>query len=79
MKTFRRLLKKIKFSRENEDYILRIYQTQSTSNYNLWAHVLRPGDKTPLVGTSFRDDTKTDMILKWANTAVHYNERQYVY
>lgn len=49
----------------NEDYKIVIKETNSPSNYNLFASLFKKGEKFPLMGSTFKNtDTKED-IKRW--------------
>ena len=43
---------------------------KTNSNYNIFAHVTHKGERSPFLGTSFKDGTQNETIIKWAKEAV---------
>jgi len=65
-----------KFTHKGKECLVKKQITESYTNYNVFGMVFLKGDKTPLVGKTFRNDASNEKITEWAKGAVNYKEGQ---
>ena len=65
-----------KITHNLREYKIKVYQTDSQSNYNLFVSMFKAGEKTPLIGTTFKDDTTKDKIIDWCRSALNRSDIQ---
>lgn len=51
-------------------YTVKIGKNDNGSNCNTWAHIFRKGEKMPIAGTLFHDNTKPKEIIDWAKVKI---------
>jgi hypothetical protein len=55
--------KRLYFTLDGVRYSILLTKTESNSNYNVFGHVFKVGDKTPLTGCTFKE-TDSDSYIK---------------
>ena len=65
-----------KITHNLQKFTIKVYQTTSQSNYNLFVSIFKDGDKTPLVGTTFKEDSTKDKIIDWCRSALNRSDMQ---
>lgn len=65
-----------KVSHNNREFKIKVYQTNSQSNYNLFVSVFQGTGKTPLIGTTFKNDSTKEKIIDWCRSALNRSDMQ---
>jgi len=65
----------IRFTFVGKNYLVTLTKKKTNSNYNVFAAVYEVGDKTAIVGTTFKETTTNSEVKAWAEGAIkRYNE-----
>lgn len=65
-----------KMIHNRQEFKIKVYQTASRSNYNLFVSIFKAGDKTPLIGTTFKADSDKWKIIDWCRSALNRSDIQ---
>jgi hypothetical protein len=65
-----------KITHHLKEFRIKVYQTTSQSNYNLFVSVFQGTDKTPLIGTTFKNDSTKEKIIDWCKSALNRSDMQ---
>ena len=71
-------IKRLRVIYKNKPFLIKVYRTNSPSNYNLFVSVFQKGENMPLVGKSFKDNSTNDQIKEWALFSLKWPEMQYL-
>lgn len=52
-------------------FLVKLKKIDTNSNYNTMAYVFRKGEKTPIAGTSFKENEKPETITNWATMKIN--------
>lgn len=54
--------KRLYFTLNGDRYSVLLNKTESNSNYNVFGHVFKAGEKTPLTGCTFKETDSSEYI-----------------
>ena len=61
----------------NTIYTVKLVESETNSNYNIFASVFKDAEKLPMFGKSFKKDDTSKELLKWAKNGIeNYTNNQ---
>jgi hypothetical protein len=69
-------IKVLKIIHKNKPFTIKVYKTNSLSNYSLFVSVFKFKNDMPLVGKTFKDNSTNEQIKDWAKHTLNWSEMQ---
>ena len=69
-------IKILTLKHNGRNFKIKVYKTNSPSNYNLFASVFQIGDKIPLIGKTFKETALNNDIKLWACLALDWPDME---